>query len=609
MSQTGYEKWNIDAVSDWVVSNLKLTQYSQRFKDMSIDGSILDHITEEDLINDLDIKVRLHRIKILEGIKRLKESKLTRDDEGAESVSIPSSLGGGRNAENINPNGEFHSVGGIRHAEPTTSQQNYESQRCHGDAGSIESSLKIEDDQNEVLHERRSEERQLSALVDDFDRACRANPGGSGDNVNPERVGTSAVNNRIAGIASRAEEEEEEINARSAFSSNRQNVEEEGKSAVIGNQVISHNNDGSPEESGQVSSSVFNGANVVQAQGNNYDILVLKAVEGQLLNNIFIVGATGATLGRHSASNDIVISESFVSRRHCDIKYHNGQFYIADAGSTTGTFLMIRTPVAMKYGLMFQMGLSEFKVNKITKDSTGQDQELELYVFEGPSRGSTIKVEHDGIYIGRDPSNSLCVKEDSQMSSFHAKITAQGGEFMLQDVGSTNRTWLRLSSEGEKSRAVPIKVHDIIKIGSTVFVVQQPDLSQIQLYPNSANNNNSNVNNPGAVGDGLRGIDAGQEDGDREAFDSNLADMGLQDGGAGLREPNRLEEVAGAAGGNFSPSKSINDEAACKICYEHEYNVAFYPCGHVACQQCARRMTDRCPHCRNLIEKTVKLYK
>ena len=36
-------------------------------------------------------------------------------------------------------------------------------------------------------------------------------------------------------------------------------------------------------------------------------VLVLKAVEGQLINNIFIVGENGAALGRHSASNDIGI--------------------------------------------------------------------------------------------------------------------------------------------------------------------------------------------------------------------------------------------------------------------------------------------------------------
>ena len=87
------------------------------------------------------------------------------------------------------------------------------------------------------------------------------------------------------------------------------------------------------------------------------DILVLKAVEGQLLNNVYIIGDNGAALGRHSASNDMVISESFVSRRHCEIKYVESgntdrtapssdgdltNFYLRDIGSTTGTFIMVR---------------------------------------------------------------------------------------------------------------------------------------------------------------------------------------------------------------------------------------------------------------------------
>lgn len=59
------------------------------------------------------------------------------------------------------------------------------------------------------------------------------------------------------------------------------------------------------------------GSNSGSIRFSDLDILILKAVEGQLLNNVYIVGSNGAALGRHSASNDIVISESFVSRRHC----------------------------------------------------------------------------------------------------------------------------------------------------------------------------------------------------------------------------------------------------------------------------------------------------
>ena len=104
------------------------------------------------------------------------------------------------------------------------------------------------------------------------------------------------------------------------------------------------------------------------------EILVLKAVEGQLLNDVFIIGPKGAALGRHSASNDIVISESFVSRRHCEIKYisnnsnelvmseqslnggHDAtstKFYIRDIGSTTGGFIMVRQEIMLRENMMF----------------------------------------------------------------------------------------------------------------------------------------------------------------------------------------------------------------------------------------------------------------
>ena len=72
------------------------------------------------------------------------------------------------------------------------------------------------------------------------------------------------------------------------------------------------------------------------------------------------------------------------------------------------------------------------------------------------------------------------------MSNFHAKISYHPGSsdkpqgFYLQDVGSTNRTWLRLSAEGEVSALHPLKVNDIIKIGSTVFVVQSNELASMK---------------------------------------------------------------------------------------------------------------------------------
>ena len=152
-----------------------------------------------------------------------------------------------------------------------------------------------------------------------------------------------------------------------------------------------------------------------QSELQQSDILVLKAVEGQLLNNVYIIGDNGAALGRHSASNDMVISESFVSRRHCEIKYvesNSGNergglppssdgdltnFYLRDIGSTTGTFIMVRQEVTLTSNMMFQMGLSEFKVVTTSKPTM-----CELHVFEGPARNRMVPVDESGLTIGRD---------------------------------------------------------------------------------------------------------------------------------------------------------------------------------------------------------------
>ena len=126
------------------------------------------------------------------------------------------------------------------------------------------------------------------------------------------------------------------------------------------------------------------------------------------------------------------------------------------------------------------MGLSEFKVV-----TTSKNQMIELHVFEGPSRNRIITVDELGLTIGRDPNNTFCVQEDSQMSNFHANITysQQRGGFLLADVGSTNRTWLRLSAEGEQSQLHQIKIGDYLKIGSTVFQVESSDIHNFKNMP------------------------------------------------------------------------------------------------------------------------------
>jgi hypothetical protein len=68
------EAWSCEDVSQWL-RLIEMSQYIQNFRDMSIDGWLIFEIDEEDLVNDLKISKKLHRKKIMKGIKILKEYK------------------------------------------------------------------------------------------------------------------------------------------------------------------------------------------------------------------------------------------------------------------------------------------------------------------------------------------------------------------------------------------------------------------------------------------------------------------------------------------------------------------------------------------------------
>jgi len=294
-------------------------------------------------------------------------------------------------------------------------------------------------------------------------------------------------------------------------------------------------------------------------------IIVLKVVEGQQLNNVYLIGEQGARLGRHSASNDIVISESFVSRKHCEISHQNGDFFLRDLGSTTGSFLMTRDKVTLKEGMMFQMGLSEFKVSMLSKD-------MELHIFEGPSRNQTILVTPSGLRIGRDSANSFCVAEDTQMSNYHARILfdSSNGTYILEDVGSTNRTWLRLSNEGERSINHQLSMGDIIKIGSTVFLVQQ-----------------------------IRKV---SDSGNMPIINSNHRSVEIE-----TNNRNHKELITALQ----EQESSLNNSSLnlCKICYNKTGNIALITCGHSNfCFDCSEKFNE-CPVCRAPIIDKIKIFK
>ena len=92
-----------------------------------------------------------------------------------------------------------------------------------------------------------------------------------------------------------------------------------------------------------------------------------------------------------------------------------------------------------------------------------------LVVTEGPLRGTTLPLTTSSILIGRAPSCTL-VLDDDYSSSRHARIFPQGGQWFVEDLGSTNGTFLG-TTRVEQPTPVPMGAH--VRIGQSVVELQR----------------------------------------------------------------------------------------------------------------------------------------
>lgn len=64
-----------------------------------------------------------------------------------------------------------------------------------------------------------------------------------------------------------------------------------------------------------------------------------------------------------------------------------------------------------------------------------------LVMSQGPQPGQTFMLDRDWLTVGRDPSNEIVIS-DPQVSRQHARITRQGKLVVIEDLGSTNGTFV-----------------------------------------------------------------------------------------------------------------------------------------------------------------------
>jgi len=235
------------------------------------------------------------------------------------------------------------------------------------------------------------------------------------------------------------------------------------------------------------------------------------------LHSYVIRKGTSFSIGR-LPDNDIVIENEAVSSKHTRIISKDEKYYIDDLNSTNGTFVnkkkitfhMLRDEDIItigKHELVFKMtdeSVSEpIGAPKLSNGITSRDKTsvlntvdhqeimaknihasnkatLLIFRFKGKQIRKYILKHDKHLIIGRLPDNDIVI-ENEAVSSKHAKIISKDEEYYIDDLNSTNGTFVNK----KKITSHMLKDEDIISIGKheLVFCLYEKCILEETLLP------------------------------------------------------------------------------------------------------------------------------
>ncbi|MEW5941691.1 MAG: FHA domain-containing protein, partial [Chloroflexota bacterium] len=93
--------------------------------------------------------------------------------------------------------------------------------------------------------------------------------------------------------------------------------------------------------------------------------------------------------------------------------------------------------------------------------------QYQFVMRSGPMPGVTFPLEGDQLIIGRDASSSIAIN-DAEISRKHSRLSFQGGKYVLEDLGSTNGTFVN----GQRlAGPVVLKPGDVVSLGEQIVLM------------------------------------------------------------------------------------------------------------------------------------------
>jgi len=95
--------------------------------------------------------------------------------------------------------------------------------------------------------------------------------------------------------------------------------------------------------------------------------------------------------------------------------------------------------------------------------------QFQFIMRSGPNTGKIYPLEAPEILIGRDASNGIAIN-DAEVSRKHAKLSLQGSAYVIQDLGSTNGSFVN----GQRiTGSQVLNPGDMVSFGENIVVVYE----------------------------------------------------------------------------------------------------------------------------------------
>ncbi len=219
------------------------------------------------------------------------------------------------------------------------------------------------------------------------------------------------------------------------------------------------------------------------------------------------------TVGRSAEQSEVVLDEPLAGRKHAEITFEKGVYWVRDLGSINGTLhngkKLGEPRKQLSDGDEIVIGSSQIKFHlsespddeapagdegatmaapsmqaakksgarkPAARGAEADSLQVKVRILEGKYKELIGKETQDWagtLAIGRKvKDNDLVLLEDELVSGCHARIVREAGEFVIEDLDSANGTFVN----GIKAQRKRLADGDKVKVGSYTFVFELKDL-------------------------------------------------------------------------------------------------------------------------------------